>query len=153
MKDSHFLTIHDKVSSYFIFKKRHVKNEWLIGHAKLFQMKMQKPSLKEIKNQKFSYANGVIFLNLSLRGGTYDQQSTEWAQVCLFPQFNRVRKFGRLRWAQRSSVQRRSHQNACWAHQWPTELSRDQQRCRQNVNWATLLNSFVQQTVAKTRLV
>ena len=36
MKDSHFLTIHDKVSSYFIFKKRHVKNEWLIGHAKTF---------------------------------------------------------------------------------------------------------------------
>ena len=119
---------------------------------KLFQMKMQKPFLKAIKNPKLSYANGVIFLNLSLRGGTYDQQSTEWAQVCLFPQFNRVRKFGRLRWAQRSSVQRRSHQNACWAHQWPTELSRDQQRCRQNVNWATLLNSFVQQTVAKTRL-
>ena len=119
---------------------------------KLFQMKMQKLFLKAITNQKLSYANGVIFLNLSLRGGTYDQQSTEWAQVCLFPQFNRVRKFGRLRWAQRSSVQRRSHQNACWAHQWPTELSRDQQRCRQNVNWATLLNSFVQQTVAKTRL-
>ena len=48
-----------------------------LAMQKLFQMKMQKPFLKAIKNQKLSYANGVIFLNLSLRGGTYDQQSTE----------------------------------------------------------------------------
>ena len=75
MKDSHFLTIDDKVSSYFIFKKRHVKNEWLIGHAKMFPNENAK-TLPE-SNQKLSYANGVIFLNLSLRGGTYDQQSTE----------------------------------------------------------------------------
>ena len=48
-----------------------------LAMQKLFQMKMQKPFLKAIKNQKLSYANGVILLNLSLRGGTYDQQSTE----------------------------------------------------------------------------
>ena len=76
--ESHFLTIHDKVSSYFIFIKRHVKNEWLIGHAKTFPNENAKTLYqKAIKNQKLSYANGVIFLNLSLRGGTYDQQSTE----------------------------------------------------------------------------